>query len=114
MSAFDPKRTLAELDESLGRLARYPSDRMLNPCHHLHFPQAPCDRESSCSRLPTEKAIFLEQKYWLKRTKSSLAKAQNATSAEARLIHFDLAGRYSIKAADAGSPSPAAATSEKD
>ena len=43
----------------------------------------------------------MEQRYWLKRERSSLAKANAATSAEARLIHFDLAGRYSVKAADA-------------
>ncbi len=43
----------------------------------------------------------MEQTYWLKRKRSSLAKAHNATHSEARLIHFDLAGRYSVKAANA-------------
>ncbi len=43
----------------------------------------------------------MEQTYWLKRKRSSLAKAQTATSAEARLMHFDLAGRYSVKAVNA-------------
>ena len=46
----------------------------------------------------------MEQNYWLKRKQLSLAKAKAAaTSSEARLIHYDLAGRYSIKAADAAS-----------
>ncbi len=43
----------------------------------------------------------MEQTYWLKRKRSSLAKAQTATSAEARLMHFDLAGRYSVRAVNA-------------
>ena len=42
----------------------------------------------------------MDQTYWLKRKRSSLAKAHTATSAEARLVHFDLAGRYSVKAAN--------------
>jgi hypothetical protein len=49
--------------------------------------------------LPPE-VIALEQEYWLRRTRESLAKAWKAESAEARLIHFDLAGRYSVRAAD--------------
>jgi hypothetical protein len=43
----------------------------------------------------------MEQTYWLKRKRSSLAKARTAIHSEARLIHFDLAGRYSVKAAHA-------------
>jgi hypothetical protein len=62
------------------------------------------------SLAPWKKAILLEQRYWLKRTKSSVAKAHSATSAEARLIHFDLAGRYSLKAASAASSSQPAPT----
>jgi hypothetical protein len=46
----------------------------------------------------------MEQTYWLKRKRSSLAKAQAATSAEARLVHFDLAGRYSLKAMQVAPP----------
>jgi hypothetical protein len=46
--------------------------------------------------------IALDQEYWLRRTRESLAKAWKAESAEARLIHFDLAGRYSVRAADCG------------
>ena len=37
--------------------------------------------------------------YWLSRKKASLKAAQNAASSEARLAHYDLAGRYSVKAA---------------
>lgn len=43
----------------------------------------------------------MDQTYWLKRKRSSLARAQSATHSQARLIHFDLAGRYSVKAAHA-------------
>jgi hypothetical protein len=46
----------------------------------------------------------MDRKYWLRRSRSSLAMARSATGATARLIHFDLAGRYSIKAAAAAEP----------
>lgn len=35
----------------------------------------------------------MEQVYWLSRERISLKAAQDALSAEARLIHYDLAGR---------------------
>jgi hypothetical protein len=41
----------------------------------------------------------MEQSYWLKRTRVAAAMARRARSSEARLVHLDLAGRYSIKAA---------------
>jgi hypothetical protein len=37
--------------------------------------------------------------YWISRKRASLKAAQNAHGSEARLIHYDLAGRYSVKAA---------------
>ena len=40
----------------------------------------------------------MEQVYWLSREQVSLKAAQVARSSEARLIHYDLAGRYSVKA----------------
>ena len=43
----------------------------------------------------------MEERYWLSRKKASLRAAQNAASSEARLAHYDLAGRYSVKAASA-------------
>jgi hypothetical protein len=43
----------------------------------------------------------MERAYWLGRKRASLKLAQNATSSEARLVHYDLAGRYSLKAASA-------------
>ena len=49
----------------------------------------------------------MEQTYWLKRQRSALAMARGADAAATRLIHYDLAGRYSIMAARsvaAGSP----------
>jgi hypothetical protein len=48
------------------------------------------------------KVIAMEQSYWLGRKRASAANARRADSAEARLVHLDLAGRYSIKAAAAG------------
>ena len=43
----------------------------------------------------------MEQGYWLRRKHEELAMAWKSTNAEARIIHFDLAGRYSVKACDA-------------
>lgn len=43
----------------------------------------------------------MEKLYWIGRKRASLKAAQNALSAEARLIHYDLAGRYSVKAVSA-------------
>jgi hypothetical protein len=43
----------------------------------------------------------MEKGYWLSRKRASLKAAQNAASAEARLIHYDLAGRYSLNALSA-------------
>ena len=40
----------------------------------------------------------MEKAYWLGRKRASLKMAQNATSSEARLVHYDLAGRYGLKA----------------
>lgn len=46
----------------------------------------------------------MEKAYWLGRKRASLEAAQNALSAEARLIHYDLAGRYSLNALSAETP----------
>ena len=43
----------------------------------------------------------MEKVYWLSRKRASLKLAQTAASAEARLVHYDLAGRYSLKAMSA-------------
>jgi hypothetical protein len=40
----------------------------------------------------------MEKQYWLRRSSVASMMAREATSAEARLIHYDLAGRYSVKA----------------
>ena len=40
----------------------------------------------------------MEKYYWLDRKRASLKAAKTAVSAEARLIHYDLAGRYSLNA----------------
>lgn len=46
----------------------------------------------------------MEQTYWLGRKRASADNARRATSAEARLAHLDLAGRYSIMAALCAAP----------
>jgi hypothetical protein len=40
----------------------------------------------------------MEQQYWLSRKRQSVQMARDATNSEARLVHYDLAGRYSLKA----------------
>jgi hypothetical protein len=41
----------------------------------------------------------MERNYWLLRKRKHMAHARDASCSEAKLIHLDLAGRYSIKAA---------------
>ena len=41
----------------------------------------------------------MNKEYWLGRKRAAAAMARNASTAEARLIHLDLAGRYSVMAA---------------
>lgn len=43
----------------------------------------------------------MDKSYWIGRKRAAMGMARAATSAEARLIHYELAGRYSIKAAHA-------------
>jgi len=43
----------------------------------------------------------MDKAYWLRRKQASLRMARNAASSRARLIHFDLAGRYSVNAMSA-------------
>ncbi|HEX8308956.1 MAG TPA: hypothetical protein VF645_11135 [Allosphingosinicella sp.] len=64
------------------------------------MPQASRDGETWAPACST-KGYPIEQTYWLGRKRISAANARRAESAEARLVHFDLAGRYSIKAAAA-------------
>ena len=40
----------------------------------------------------------MERDYWLGRKRESFMLARQATSAEAKLIHYELAGLYSVKA----------------
>ena len=44
----------------------------------------------------------MERSYWLGRKLASTANAHAASSSEARLVHLDLAGRYSMKADSVG------------
>jgi len=41
----------------------------------------------------------MEKKYWIGRQRAAMAMARAATDAEARLIHYHLAGRYGVRAA---------------
>ena len=41
----------------------------------------------------------MEQSYWIGRKRAAAANARSADSSQARLIHLDLAGRYSVMAA---------------
>ena len=50
----------------------------------------------------------MEQAYWLARKRASLQLAQRATSSQARLAHYELAGRYSLKATSAQTLTPGA------
>ena len=43
----------------------------------------------------------MEKAYWLGRKRAALKAAQVAVGPEARLAHYELAGRYSVKAASA-------------
>jgi hypothetical protein len=50
----------------------------------------------------------MEKTYWLRRKRAAMAAAGVAATAESRLIHYEMAGRYSIRAAH----SPASAAAE--
>jgi len=40
----------------------------------------------------------MEKAYWIARKRATLKLARSASSSEARLVHYDLAGRYAVKA----------------
>ena len=42
---------------------------------------------------------MMERAYWISRKRASLKAAESATGAQAKLVHYELAGRYSVKAA---------------
>ena len=43
----------------------------------------------------------MEKTYWLRRNRAAMAAARAANTSESRLVHYELAGRYSIRAAQA-------------
>jgi hypothetical protein len=53
---------------------------------------------------------IMENAYWLGRKRASLANARAASGAVARLIHYELAGRYSVKAANSAEIHPLGVT----
>lgn len=52
----------------------------------------------------------MEKTYWLARVSRSQKAAHDAISSEARMIHLELAGRYSVQAAGASEAKPAGKT----
>jgi hypothetical protein len=46
----------------------------------------------------------MDREYWLNRNHAALGMAKGASSAEAKLFHYELAGLYSIKAAQCAPP----------
>src|SRR3546814_14933500 len=52
-----------------------------------------------CAPAWCRKGDLMEHDYWLRRMSVASMMARKATTAEARLIHYDLAGRYSVRAA---------------
>lgn len=55
----------------------------------------------------------MEQSYWLGRKRDAAANARRTGSSRARLIHLDLAGRYSVMAAHAAAARAAIGTQER-
>ncbi len=45
----------------------------------------------------------MEKAYWLTRKRASLKAAKGAATSKARLVHYDLAGRYALKASSSES-----------
>lgn len=41
----------------------------------------------------------MEQVYWLERANAARNAAETAAGSQARLVHYDMAGRYGVKAA---------------
>jgi hypothetical protein len=66
------------------------------------------DRPLFAGRTPSPRARHEpgeEEAYFLARMRSSLAEAEASRDAVAKLVHFDLAGRYSVAARKAAPPS---------
>lgn len=62
--------------------------------------------------LAQSKVNGMENRYWIARKRAAMAMARAAKTGEAKLIHYELAGRYSVMAASCPPfmlPDPAAA-----
>lgn len=55
----------------------------------------------------------MDHAYWIQRKRAAAANATRAVSSRARLVHLDLAGRYSVMAAAAAAERPDAAYYER-
>ena len=61
--------------------------------------------------LARAKVRLMEYSYWIGRKRASAANARGAACSSARLVHLDLAGRYSVLAAAAVAANPRSAQS---
>lgn len=50
---------------------------------------------------PTIKVMKMDKAYWIRRKRAAMAAAREASTSEARLFHYDMAGRHSVRAANA-------------
>lgn len=49
---------------------------------------------------PEVEATSMDKAYWIRRKRRAMAAAQAALTSEARLFHYDMAGRHSVRAAN--------------
>jgi hypothetical protein len=102
VAAFDPKLPLAST-WGLRLLIASCHAPFIRMCYKRSSPEIATERpvtERHFSALARGRRI-MEKAHWLSRKRASLKLAQDAASAEARLVHYDLAGRYSLKALSA-------------
>jgi hypothetical protein len=74
---------------------------MASPITRPFFRKHPVTERRFVLPLAAGEVSHMDKKYWIGRKRSALAMARGASSAEVRLIHYDLAGRYSVMAARA-------------
>lgn len=106
-----PRRGARAALRRLHRRPRYLRPNLLGWPHHLIFPASIRVTERQRAPACMYEVTGMEHSYWLGRKRVSGANARSATTAQARLAHLELAGRYSVKAdtAAAGEPLPAPA-----
>lgn len=73
---------------------------MLSFKHHLIVIKHPVTERHSSAPAWIERDL-MDQAYWLERERDAISNARAAIFADVKLIHYDLAQRYSIEAANA-------------